>query len=100
MSATDTGLSVTIRLPAPLRGLAGGQAELAAAGRRVREVLADAGRRHPELLARVLDEAGAVRRFVNLYLGQRDIRALAGLDTEVSAGDVLTIIPAVAGGAP
>jgi sulfur-carrier protein len=97
MSA-ETVLQVTIRLPAPLRGVAGGQSELPAAGRRVRDVLADAGRRHPELLSRVLDDAGAVRRFVNVYLGQRDIRALSGLDTEVAAGDVLTIIPAVAGG--
>ncbi len=95
----SAGGQVTIRVPTPLRPLAGGQDELAVAAATVGDALAEAGRRHPDLLSRVLDDAGQVRRFVNVYLGSRDVRALSGRATPVAAGDVLTILPAVAGGA-
>jgi molybdopterin converting factor small subunit len=92
-------MSITIRIPTPLRTLTGGAAEVAAAGATVAEVLADLERQHPGVRARIMDEQGRLRRFVNLYLNDEDIRFLQGLDTPVPARADLSIIPAIAGGA-
>lgn len=91
---------ILIRIPTPLRGLAGGAAEVRARGRTVAEVLDDLGRRHGELLARLLDERGELRPFVNVYLDARNVRALGGLGAAIPPGGVLSILPAVAGGLP
>jgi molybdopterin converting factor small subunit len=90
-------MSVTVRIPTPLRSLTGGEDALSAAGSTVRAVIDDIETRHPGLKERLLDEKG-VRRHVNLYLGDEDIRFLDGLDTALKAGDEISIVPAIAGG--
>jgi molybdopterin converting factor small subunit len=92
--------TVTVRIPAPLRSFTGGAGELEAVGATVGEVLSALGARHDGLTERVLAADGSPRSFVNLFLGQQDVRALAGLETPVREGDVLSIVPAVAGGRP
>ena len=92
-------MPVTIKLPTQLRSAADGESEVQTAGGTVRESLDELCRRHPELRDRLLDDGQDLRRFVNVYLRGEDIRFLSGLDTEVSDGDELTILPAVAGGA-
>ena len=92
-------MAVTIKLPAQLRSAANGQAETTASGSTVREVLEGLCDEHPELRDRLLDDDSDLRRFVNVFLRGEDIRFLAGMETPVSDGDELTILPAVAGGA-
>ncbi len=89
----------TVRIPAPLRGFTGGAAEVAARGGSVREVLRSVGAAHEGLERQILNESGEVREFVNLFLGDQNIRSLAGLDSPVEEGAVIHIVPAVAGGA-
>lgn len=89
----------TVRIPAALRTLTQGRAEVTAEGASVAEVLRDLDLRFPGLAARVLDEHGALRRYVNVFHNDEDIRYLQGLATPVAAADRLTIVPAVAGGA-
>lgn len=91
-------MSVTVRIPTPLRTLTGGAAEVSAAGTTVAEVLADLERQHPGVRARLMDEQGNLRRFVNLYLDDEDVRFLKGLETPVPAKADLSIVPAIAGG--
>ncbi|MXW45325.1 MAG: MoaD/ThiS family protein [Gammaproteobacteria bacterium] len=91
--------SVIVRIPTPLRGFAEGQSEIAAEGADVGAVLSAVGAAHPELLARVMKDDGQPREFVNIYLGSDNVRTLDGMDTPVGEGDVLSILPAVAGGA-
>jgi molybdopterin synthase sulfur carrier subunit len=90
-------MSVIVRIPTPLRTLTAGQDEVAAEGATVAELIEDLERRHPGLRDRILDEKG-VRRFINLFLGDEDIRFLDGLGTSVKTGDALSIVPAIAGG--
>jgi sulfur-carrier protein len=91
-------MAVTVKIPTQLRASAGGQAEASAAGTTIGEVLTAVYEQHPELRERISGDDGEVRRFVNVYLGGEDIRFLSGLETEVSDGDEVTILPAVAGG--
>lgn len=88
----------TIRIPTPMRTFTRNQAEVTATGATVREVLKDLDARFPGIGARLLDERGAVRRYVNVFLNDEDIRALRELDTPVTDTDRLTLIPAMAGG--
>lgn len=88
----------TIRIPTPLRSFTGGKDEVAVSAATVGDALTALGREHQGILARVLNDKGEVRPFVNLYLGDRNIRSLAGLGTAVKDGDVVSIVPAVAGG--
>lgn len=90
-------MSVQISIPAPLRQHTDGQATVAATGATVQAVLDDLGKQFPAITARVFDN-GQVRRFVNIYLNDEDIRYLDSLNTAVKAGDQLSIVPAVAGG--
>ncbi|WP_421621420.1 molybdopterin-synthase adenylyltransferase MoeB [Alkalilimnicola ehrlichii] len=92
--------SVTVRLPAPLRPFAGDQPELHVPGASVGEVLDALARDYPLLHARLVDPDGELRAFVNLFRGEQDVRELAGQRTPLRPGDVLTVLPAVAGGAP
>jgi len=91
--------SVIVRIPTPLRGFAGGQSEIAAEGADVGAVLNAIGAEYPEMLARIMKDDGQPREFVNIYLGSDNVRTLDGMDTRVREGDVLSILPAVAGGA-
>jgi sulfur-carrier protein len=90
-------MGVTVRVPAALRALAGGRAELAAEPGPLRDVLGAIGRESPALLERVLAE-GALRRHVNVFVNDEDVRFRELLDTPVREGDRVTIVPAIAGG--
>jgi molybdopterin synthase sulfur carrier subunit len=91
-------MSVVVKIPTQLRAAAGGEAEAQVEGATVQEVLNGLFARHEELRARISDDDGALRRFVNVYLAGEDIRFLDGLSTPVADGAELTILPAVAGG--
>jgi molybdopterin synthase sulfur carrier subunit len=91
-------MSVTVRIPTQLRPLTGGTGEVAVEGATVREALAALDAAHPGIGGRLLDDGGALRRFVNLFLADEDVRFLDGLDTPVTDGQTLSIVPAVAGG--
>ena len=91
-------MAVTVRIPTPLRKITADKAEVSASGKTVLEVIANLGKTYPELVARVQDEQGALRRFVNFYLNDDDIRDLKGGETPVKDGDTLSIMPAIAGG--
>jgi sulfur-carrier protein len=91
-------VSVTVRIPAQLRTLSGGSGELALSGSTVAEVLKGLDSSHPGFADRLFDESGALRRFVNIFLADEDVRFLQGLDTPVADGQTLSIVPAVAGG--
>jgi len=93
-------VTITVRIPAPLRPCTDGADELALEGRTVREVLDRLIASSHGLGERVLAGDGALRPFVNVYVGRQDVRGLQGLDTPVQDGDVLSIVPAVAGGRP
>jgi molybdopterin converting factor small subunit len=90
--------NVTVRIPTPLRSFVGGADEVAVSADTVAGVLVVLGERHRGLIERVCDANGKPRPFVNLYLGPKNIKALSGLDTALTDGDVLSIVPAVAGG--
>jgi molybdopterin converting factor small subunit len=92
-------MSVTVRVPTTLRTMTGGQSEVVVDGATVGEVLAALEAAHPGIGARILDDEGAIRRFVNVFVADDDVRFLDGLDTQVPSGETLSIIPAVAGGA-
>lgn len=90
-------MSVTVRIPTPLRTLTGGEEQVTASGENVRSVIEDLESNHPGMKDRLVDDKG-IRRFVNVYLGDEDVRFLDGLDTALKSGDELSIIPAIAGG--
>jgi sulfur-carrier protein len=89
---------VRVRIPAPLRSVTAGEAEVSVESVSVAAVLVELENRFPEIRTRLRDEGGELRRFVNLYVNGEDIRFLSGLDTTLKAGDEVSIIPAVAGG--
>ncbi len=91
-------MSVLVRIPTPLRAATDGQAELSLEAVTVGELIAHLESRYPRIRGRLRDEAGEVRRFVNLYLNGEDVRFRDGLGTSLQAGDELSIVPAVAGG--
>lgn len=91
-------MAVTVRIPTPLRTLTGGQDEVSADGGTVAEVIENLEASHPGMKDRLCDEKG-VRRFVNIYHNDEDIRFLDNLETELKEGDTLSIVPAIAGGA-
>jgi len=91
------GQETTIRIPAALRTLTGGKDEVTAHGGTVGEIIDDLETRHPGIKDRLLDEKG-IRRFINLYVGEEDVRFLDGLATALKAGDAISIVPAIAGG--
>ncbi|NJP99988.1 MoaD/ThiS family protein [Streptomyces zingiberis] len=91
-------MSVTVRIPTILRTYTGGRAEVEAEGATLAEVLADLEKNHQGIGPRVLDDAGKLRRFVNVYVGDEDVRFAEGLETATPDGAGVSIIPAVAGG--
>jgi molybdopterin synthase sulfur carrier subunit len=91
-------MAIKLRIPTPLRQLAGGASELSVEGSTVSEVLTALERAHPGFHERIYDERGEVRRFVNIYVGGEDIRFLNGVETPVTEGQEVSIVPAVAGG--
>ncbi|WP_336923341.1 MoaD/ThiS family protein [Aquipuribacter sp. SD81] len=99
MTAAETtgATGATVRVPTILRTYTGGERTTSATGSTLGELLGDLDARHPGIGERVLD-GGALRRFVNVYVNDEDVRFTGGLDTPVADGDEVTILPAVAGG--
>ena len=91
-------MAVTVRIPTQLRELSGGNAEVTAEGGTLATVLAGLETAHPGFRERLFDDQGELRRFVNVFVDDEDIRFLDGVDTPVEDGNVLSIVPAVAGG--
>lgn len=91
-------MSVTVRIPTPLRTVTRGESEVRAEAATVADLIADLDTRYPGLRERLCDDTGALRRFVNVYVGDEDIRFLNGLQTPLESGAHVSIIPAVAGG--
>jgi len=88
----------TVRIPTQLRTISGGAAEVSVDGGTVAEVLAALETAHPGFRARLFDDGGGLRRFVNVFVADEDVRFSSGLDTVVAPGQTVSIIPAVAGG--
>ncbi len=91
-------MSATVRIPTPLRTATGGNATVDVEGATVGEVLTNLDAAHPGLGERILGEDGSIRRFVNVFVDDEDVRFASGLDTPVRDGATVSIIPAVAGG--
>jgi len=91
-------VSASVRIPTPLRSATGGASEVTVNAGTVREMVADLERQHPGIQGRICEDSGEIRRFVNVFVGDEDIRFLKGLDTEIPDGSQVSIIPAVAGG--
>ncbi len=91
-------MSVTVRIPTTLRPMAGGKSEVDVEGSTVGEVVKSLDAAHPGFADRLLDDDGQLRKFVNLFVADDDVRFLDGLDTPVPDGETVAIIPAVAGG--
>ena len=91
-------MPVTVRIPTPLRQVTKGTAEVSAQGGTVDDVVADLERQFPGLKERLVDESGELRRFINIYVNEEDIRFMDGRKTTLKDGDALSIVPAIAGG--
>ena len=89
---------ITVRIPTPLRPMTGGKSELEGTGNSIGELIDQLNDAHPGLKDRICDEQGEIRRFINIYLNEEDIRFLTGKDTPVKDGDEVSIVPAIAGG--
>jgi sulfur-carrier protein len=91
-------MPVTVRIPTPLRAVAKGNADVQAKGDTIDELIADLERQFPGLRERLVDDAGELRRFVNIYVNQEDIRFMDNRATALKDGDEVAIVPAIAGG--
>ena len=91
-------MTATVRIPTILRSYTGGKGEVEASGDRVGAVLDSLESDYPGIRGRILDDGGALRRFVNVYVGDEDVRFVGGLEAQVAHGAKISIIPAVAGG--
>ena len=91
-------MAVTVRIPTTLRPMAGGNSQVKVEGTTLAEVLSNLEAVHPGFHDRLIDDNGALRKFVNLFVADDDVRYLDGLNTVVPDGETVSIIPAVAGG--
>ena len=91
-------MAVKVLIPTPLRNLTNNQAEVNADGATIGDLINDLGKNYNGLKDRICDEKGNIRRFVNIYLNEEDIRFLQGEATTVKTGDQVSIVPAIAGG--
>lgn len=91
-------MAITLLIPTPLRNLTNEQASVEAAGATIGELFEDLENKYPGIGERLCDESGEIRRFVNVYLNEEDIRFIDGKNTAVTDGDEVSIVPAIAGG--
>lgn len=91
-------MSVTVRIPTPLRKYTGDRANVEISATTTGELIDNLEARHPGIKVQLVDDAGQIRRFVNVYVNDEDIRFLEGVDTPLDDGDSVTIVPAIAGG--
>ena len=91
-------MAVMVRIPAPLRRITGNQDKVDVEGETLGDILVELETRFPGIQERVVDESGALRHFVNVYVNGEDVQFLQGLETAIKTGDEVSIVPAVAGG--
>ena len=91
-------MSASVKIPTPLRKVTNGEANVSAEGGNVREMIEDLERQFPGMRERLCDDDGSLRRFVNVFVGDEDIRFMDGLETALEDGVQVSIVPAVAGG--
>ena len=91
-------MAVLVRIPTPLRAMTKGAADVQAAADTVAELIEDLERQFPGFRERLVEEGGELRRFINIYVNQEDIRFLQGAKTVLKSGDEVSIVPAIAGG--
>jgi molybdopterin synthase sulfur carrier subunit len=91
-------MTVQVKIPTVLRKHTNGEAQVEASGATIAELVEDIANRFPEFKAKVVADDGSLHRFINVYANDEDVRYLEGLNTKVSDGDVVSILPAVAGG--
>ena len=91
-------MSIKVRIPTPLQKITANLGEVSAAGNTIKDVLADLEKQYPGIKDRLYDDKGGLRRFINFYVNDEDIRFLKGETTPVKAGDEISIVPAIAGG--
>jgi molybdopterin synthase sulfur carrier subunit len=91
-------MAVTVRVPTPLQKLTNGNSEVSATGSNVKDALADLEKNYPGLRERLYSDDGELRRFINIYINEEDIRFLDSENSALKDGDVISIIPAIAGG--
>lgn len=92
-------MAVTVRLPGSLRETVGGSGKIQARGRTLGDIIADVDARYPGFAGRVLDERGALRTYVTVFIGEKDARALGGTAATIPEGAEVMLVPAMAGGA-
>jgi molybdopterin synthase sulfur carrier subunit len=98
MTVSISAMSATVRIPTTLRPLTAGASEVTVEGSTVAEVFASLEAAHPGFRERLIDDDGGLRRFVNVFVADDDVRFIDGLDTAVADGETVAIVPAVAGG--
>ena len=91
-------MSIRVKIPTQLRSLTAGESEVVVEAASVRELMAALETNYPGIGERLMDDSGELRRFINVFVGQEDIRFLKGLDTPVTESEEVFIIPAIAGG--
>ena len=91
-------MPIKVRIPTPLQKLTQNKGEVEVSGKTIKEVLADLEKRYPGMKERLYDDKGNLRRFINFYINDEDIRFLKGDATSLKEGDELSIVPAIAGG--
>jgi molybdopterin synthase sulfur carrier subunit len=91
-------MSITVRIPTPLQKLTQNQAEVKANGANIRELIEDLEKNFPGIKERICDETGEIRRFINIYVNEEDVRFLQQDATPLKDGDEVSMIPAIAGG--
>jgi molybdopterin synthase sulfur carrier subunit len=91
-------MTINVRIPGPLRKFTAGKDQVQVQGRTVRAAIDELERAHPGIKERLCDEGGGLRRFINIYYKDEDIRFLKNLDTELEEGGELSVVPAMAGG--
>ena len=89
---------IKVRIPTPLRPLTKGQGEVEVTAASITDLIDTLNAAHPGIKARLCDDSGELRRFVNIYVNEEDIRFLKGKDTSLKDGDEVSIVPAIAGG--
>ena len=90
---------IKVRIPTPLRPMTGGKGEVEVKGNNIGDMIEQLNASHPGMKDRLCDEQGEIRRFINIYVNEEDIRFLTGKETPLKEGDEVSIIPAIAGGA-
>ena len=91
-------MSISVRIPTPLRRVTNGQDKADVSGDTLKEIIDDLASQFPDIKARLCDDAGELRNFVNVYINGEDVRFLDGINSATKEGDDISIVPAVAGG--